>query len=46
MKYNEQMISLAQLRDILENRIPPYSDPKYVVAKVDLIIAQIKEDLK
>lgn len=41
-----QMISLAQLRDILENRIPPYSDPKYVVAEVNLIIEQIKEDLK
>lgn len=38
-------ISVAKLREVLENRIPPYSDPKYVVAEVDLIIEQVKKEL-
>ena len=38
-------ISVAKLREVLENRIPPYSDPKFVVAEVDQIINKIKPEL-
>lgn len=40
------MVSLEQVRDCLSNRIAPYTDPNSVIASVEQVMNQLKEDLK
>ena len=46
VKENTTMVSLEQIRDCLSNRIAPYTDPNSVIASVEQIMNQLKEDLK
>lgn len=38
-------ISVAKLREVLANKVPPYSEPNAVIALVDDIIETVKSEL-